>query len=57
VNSSGLRGHALGRPHGFDAVPLFEPPYTISHCSFVVLCSGSRLPTLLLVIPKAPNQT
>jgi len=50
------RGHAQCRPHVSDAIPLFEPPYTISHCSFVVLCSGSRLPTLLLLIPEAPNQ-
>jgi len=49
-------GHARCRPHVSDAVPLFEPPNTISHCSFVVLCSGSRLPTLLLLIPEAPNQ-
>jgi hypothetical protein len=44
------------RPHVSDTLPLFDPPFTISHFSSVVLCTGSRQPSLLLLIPEAPNQ-
>jgi len=42
-------GHPLSS-HVSDTIALFDRPYT------VVLSTGSRLPTLLLLIPEAPNQ-
>ena len=42
-----------GCPHVSHTLPLFDPRFTISHFSAVVLSSGSRLPTLLLLIQEA----
>jgi hypothetical protein len=42
-------GHPLSS-HVFDTIPLFDRPYT------VVLGTGSRLPTLLLLIPEAQSR-
>ncbi len=40
-------------PHVSETLPLCDPPYTISRFSSVVLGTGSRLPTLLLLIQEA----
>jgi hypothetical protein len=46
-------GAIPGCPHVSHTLPLFDPPYTISHFSSVVLSTGSRWPTLLLLIQEA----